>query len=276
MVDVWFCYQVQGCVIAETLVVLGKIKQSQRMNDQAISTWIIASKEGTVFSAHCMDCKAGLAESCSHVASILFYIEAWARIHEKLTCTQVKFSWLLPKGMNDVPYSRVRDINFKSASALKARLDNKIDSLTVNESSIRSAFQSDLCSCGNAPYAYVQVPTIGKINDFYWKLNDCKVKPMALTLVPPYNKEFILPRRNIPSIPELFEPSLLELSYPDVLKKCLEIKLTLSSEQVCQIEKDTRDQAEGDAFFRHRAGRIGASISAAVFHRNPDLPSQSL
>ena len=99
---------------------------------------------------------------------------------------------------------------------------------------------------------------------------------MALSLVPPYNKESILPSRNIPSIPELFEPSLLELSYPDLLKKCFAIKLTLSTEQVCQIEKDTRDQAIGGAFFRHRAGRIGASMSAAVFHSNLDLPSQSL
>ena len=53
---------------------LDKVKDSQRMNDPAISTWIIASKEGTVLSVHCMDCKAGLAESCSLVASILFYI----------------------------------------------------------------------------------------------------------------------------------------------------------------------------------------------------------
>ena len=65
------------------------------------------------------------------------------------------------------------------------------------------------------------------------------------------------------------------MSYPDLLKKCFEIKLTLSSEQVCQIEKDTRHQAKGGAFFRHRA-RIGAPMSAAVFHSNPDLPSQSL
>ena len=223
-----------------------------------------------------MDCRAGLAETYSHVASILFYIEAGARIHEKLACTQVKWSWLLPKGMNDVPYSRVRDINFKSASALKTRLDNKIDSLTVNESSSRSDFQSDLCSNGNAPHENVQVPTIGDINDFYRKLNDCKVKPVALSLVPLYNKEFILPSRNIPSIPEQFEPSLLELPYPDLLKKCFAIKLTLSSEQVCQIQKDTRDQAKGGAFFRHRAGRIGASMNAAVFHSNPDFPSQSL
>ena len=138
-----------------------------------------------------MDCKAGLAESCSHVGSILFYTEAWARIHEKLACTQVKYSWLFLKGMNDVPYSRLRDINFKSANALKTRLDIKIDSLTVNESSIRSAFQSDLCSSGNAPNENVQIPTIGDINDFYQQLNDYKVKPVALSLVPPYDKEFI-------------------------------------------------------------------------------------
>ena len=92
--------------------------------------------------------------------------------------------------MNGVPYTRVRDINFKSASALKARLDNKIDSLTVNESYIRSDFRSDLCSSGNAPHANVQVPTIGEINDLYTKLNDCKVKPVALSLVPPYNRVY--------------------------------------------------------------------------------------
>ena len=61
-----------------------------------------------------------------------------------------------------------------------------------------------------------------------------------------------------------------------ILKKCFAIKLTLSSEQVCQIQKDTRDQSKGGAFFCHRAGRIGASMSPAVFHRNPDLPWQSL
>ena len=106
----------------ESLLCWAKWNTLKRMNDLAISTWIIASKESTVLSAHCMDCKADLAESCSHVASILFYIEAWARIHEKSSCTQVRCSWLLQEGMKDVPYSRVRDINFESASALKARL----------------------------------------------------------------------------------------------------------------------------------------------------------
>ena len=41
-----FVISVKGCVVTETFVVLGKVKHSQRMNDPAISTWIIASKEG--------------------------------------------------------------------------------------------------------------------------------------------------------------------------------------------------------------------------------------
>ena len=147
-----------------------------------------ASQEGTVLSVHCMDCKAGF---CSHVASILFYIEASARIHEKLACTQLKCSWLLPKGMNDVPYSRVRDINLKSASAFKARLDDKIDSLTVNEGPVQSVFQPSLRSSVSAPHVNIQAPTVSEISAFYQKLNDCKVKPVAFSLVSPYSKEFV-------------------------------------------------------------------------------------
>ena len=47
-----------------------------RMNDPRVNIWIIAEKDGTIISAHCLGCKAGLAESCSHVASVMFYIEA--------------------------------------------------------------------------------------------------------------------------------------------------------------------------------------------------------
>ena len=173
--------------------------------------------------------------------------------------------------MNDAPYSRVRDINLMSASALKARLDNKIDSLTFNESSTRSAFQSDLCSSGNAPHENVQVPTIAEINDFCRKLNDFKVKFVALSLVSQYKKEFILPNHNIPSIPELFEPSLLELSYPDLLKKCFEIKLTLSSEQVCQVEKDTYVQVCTQMRKLRFLRKIAKIVNGAKKKTNPQL-----
>ena len=100
------------------------------MNDPLVNIWIIVDKDGTILSAHCLDCKAELAESCSHVASVLFYIEAWNRIHGKLACTQVKYLWLLRTYVNEVEYKRVKEIDFRSAKKLKESLNKKIDSLS--------------------------------------------------------------------------------------------------------------------------------------------------
>ena len=42
----------------------------------------------TVLFARCVGCMAGQEECCSHIASVLFYNEAWNRINEKFICTQ--------------------------------------------------------------------------------------------------------------------------------------------------------------------------------------------
>ena len=77
---VWgFITSVQGCVVREKYIVTGTVRHSQRTNDPLILIWVIADKDCTVNSAHCLGCKAGIAESCSHVASVLLYIEAWTR-----------------------------------------------------------------------------------------------------------------------------------------------------------------------------------------------------
>ena len=96
------------------------------MNNPLVNIWIIADNDGTILSTHCLGCKAGLAESCSHIASVLFYIEAWIRINGKLACTQVKCTWLLPTFVNEVPYARVRNIDFSLGKKLKENLNAKI------------------------------------------------------------------------------------------------------------------------------------------------------
>lgn len=53
------------------------------------------------------------------------------------------------------------------------------------------------------------------------------------------------------------------------------MKVELSKEQIAQVERDTISQAKGNNFFKHRAGRIGASQSKAASHSNPALPSNS-
>ena len=108
------------------------------------------------------------------------------------------------------------------------------------------------------------------------KLNECQFKSVALSLIEPYSEQFIMKSRSIPTISDLFDPCNFDLSYPELLEKCENIDLTISESQVELIEQDTREQAKGNAFFRHRAGRIGASLSWAVAHTNPAMPSQSL
>ena len=79
-----FIALIQGHIIADKFVVLAKVRHSQYMNDSLIPICIIAETEGTILSAHCRGCKAGLAESCSHIASVLFYLEAWTKIALRL------------------------------------------------------------------------------------------------------------------------------------------------------------------------------------------------
>ena len=83
--------------------------------------WIITERDRTINCADCLGCNAGLTESCLLIASVLFYLEAWTM--------QPKCPLVLPSSANKVEYSRVRDINFKSAKKMKADLDETIENL---------------------------------------------------------------------------------------------------------------------------------------------------
>ena len=262
---------VQEKVIAGKYVVLAKVRHSQRMIDPPIPIWVIASQEGTIISAHCMGCKAGFGETRSHVASVLFNIEAWTRINGKMACTQVKCTWLLPTYVNKVPYTRARDINFKSAKKLKEEMDLKIDAVGDNQSKPPAPAR-------NIKTSNMSVRPLDEdeMNAQLKKLNDLTVKPVILSLFKPYSENFISRSQHIVTIPDLYDPSFFNLSYPDLLKQCFEVNLDLNDSELCAIEADTRKQFKGNLFFRHRAGRIGASVSWAVAHSNPMQPSQSL
>ena len=262
-----FITSIQGCIVSGKHVA-GKVRHSQRMNDPLISVWVITEKDGTVNSAHCLGCKAGLAESCSHVASVLFYIAAWTRIRGKLSCKDVKCTWLSPSFVKEVPYAKMRFINLTSARKLKADLDKKSEKVGENREATSST--------GSGRKETIQVPTQTEMNNFYANLNKSRIKPVALSLIEPHSSQFVSQRISIPTIPDVFDDENLKLSYTDLLKKCFSVEICLSSEEILQIKKDTQNQAKGSAFFRHRAGRIGASVSGAVCRTNPAPPSKTL
>lgn len=265
-----FVTSVQGLMVSGKFVVKAKVRHSQRMNDPLVEIWLIADKEGTILSSHCLGCKAGLAESCSHVASVLFYIEAWNRIHGKLACTQVKCSWLLPTYVNEVQYARVKDIDFRSAKKLKENLDEKINSMSENT----TTFERD----GMTPNrSSVKVSASREeMSALFEKLNQCQIKPVILSVVEDYADQFVAKSRTVPVVSDLFQTENLDLDYPALLRKCASLKLDISAEEISRVEMDTRSQAKGAGFFRHRAGRIGASVSGSAFNCNLAQPPQSL
>ncbi len=186
------------------------------MNEPPVQLWIITTNDGTILSAHCRGYMAGLGECCSHVASILFYLEVSTRLNEKLTCTQVKCSWILPNTVKTVDYSRVMDIYFRSAKKMKSNLDKSMDSLvpcseglelnvdmTCESESVKSIKSSK-------PKSISTKPSSAELEEFHKSLSECKVKPVCLSLEKPYADSFILKTRNIGSVSDLFDPKLMD------------------------------------------------------------------
>lgn len=119
-------------------------------------------------------------------------------------------------------------------------------------------------------------PTDNEMNDILKSLSECKSKPVCLSLVDTYYESFLSSTRNIKTMPDLFEKSWMDLSYPELLQECNKVDVKLTKEEINVVERDTVEQATGKAFFRHCAGRIGASKCNAVCHSDPSQPSQSL
>ena len=91
----------------------------------------------------------------------------------------------------------------------------------------------------------VPAPSEEEMNSLYVELNNCKFKPIALSLVPPFAESFVLKSPEISTIQDLSDPKYQDLEYPELLQVCLEKEIELSEEQRLQIEEDTRSQSQG-------------------------------
>ena len=233
----------QGHIIANKFLVLAEVTHSKRINDSLISCWVITEREGTILLAHGLGCKAGLAESCSHIASVLFYLEAWTKINGTLACAQVKCSWILPTYVKQGEYVKAREINFTSARKMKSDLNAKIENLPNVSSPVDSAE-------GNISKD-IPVPSKPEMDAFYAKLCKYSSKPIALSLIPKYADSYILKSHCVPTSSNLFNKKYLDLCYPELLKACHEVDIKITKEQITQVERDSVTQAKGNSFFRH-------------------------
>ncbi|KAI8519156.1 hypothetical protein Bbelb_024130 [Branchiostoma belcheri] len=265
-------YVVSGCVESvggqlrgDKYVVVGKVKRSQSWNSPGVNVWIITTKGGTILSAHCRDCVAGQGECCSHVASILFYVEIYHRVKGQTAPTDLPCSWL-PTVPSSAPYARIRDIDFRSAKKLKANLDSMRPVPVVNT-------EPDQPQGEDFPDIS---PNDAELEALYQNLDKVKYRPVVLSLVNPYSDSFLPKSIDVPTITDLSDNKYLNMNYHDLMQACEKVDIQLSEIERDAIEEDTRNQAKDGSFFRHRAGRIGASVSKQACCTNPAQPSKSL
>ena len=68
---------------------------------------------GEILSAHC-NCMAGLAEVCTHVASLLFWTEISIKIRESSTVTDRAAFWVAPSNPSNLQLQKIQDIYFRA------------------------------------------------------------------------------------------------------------------------------------------------------------------
>ena len=66
--------------------------------------------DGVIVCAHC-NCMAGLGEFCTHIAAVLFYLEAVAPLQGMKTVTDSECSWIIPFYLKSAQYLPIKDID---------------------------------------------------------------------------------------------------------------------------------------------------------------------
>ncbi len=228
-----------------------------------MTPWIIAEDNGKLIAGHC-DCMAGLGESCSHVASLLWAVESAIRKKDSLTVTEKKSYWVMPS-VKVVPYSPIKNIKFdgkKSAKAILLAVDNRTP--PTQASSTTSA---------------VSAPVAEDINKLYDVLSLCSSKPAILALVEPYCNDYI-PKsmdEDLPScLMNLYNPDNRSLNYNSLMELSSTITITVTPDEVIAVEVKTRDQSRSRLWFRMRSGRITASKFKVACCTDPSSPALSL
>lgn len=136
---------------------------------------------------------------------MLFYLEAWTKINGKMSFTQVKCSWILPSYVKEVEYARVCDINFTSAKKIKTDLDATLQRV-LDVSQVDSLAEEPKIESKSVP-----APSEEEMNSFYAELNNCKFKPIVLSLVPPFAESFVPKSCKIPTVQDLSDPTYQDL-----------------------------------------------------------------
>ena len=67
-------------------LVMEKANPSYAVSSTPLRPWLILSSYGPVVCGHCI-CMVGLGDTCSHVGTLLYWLEYIVRKREEISCT---------------------------------------------------------------------------------------------------------------------------------------------------------------------------------------------
>ena len=229
-------------VYDDVFLLVGKVNHSYAINQTPLKPWVAIRKNGMVECGHC-DCMVGLAETCSHIAAILYWLETAVRLNAETTCTSKPNSWLppsMPTTCHQVPYVTMEELEQISFhKKLSQSSSGSVSTDTVG-----------------------QTPTQEELEELYMDLSKvADRKPAILTLISPYSDRFIQSLDHLPPLlQDLYDPKNLILCYDQLVKKYNNLcKDSVTKSQVQHLEEITRGQSKNCQWFRYRTGRITAS-----------------
>ncbi|WAQ95781.1 ING2-like protein [Mya arenaria] len=244
------------------------VLHSMRLKEKPLNPWLISEKNGSILASHC-DCMAGLGEVCTHVASLMFSIDETVRLHDARTRTEDPNWWIMPSAVKGVSYSMIKDIDFTSMRSLKRKYENVGGDIpSYPQSSTTQKHLKD-----------VPTPTDAELNGFFSKLSATGRNPAILSVVKEFSDDYV-PKQDKMDLPaplgNLKTKDAMMMNYGQLVNHCAGIQLTVSKDQIANVEEVTRNQSESKLWQTYRAGRITASRAKQVCSTDPSNPSQSL
>lgn len=203
-----------------------KVLHSQRLSEAPLQAWVSVKENGEVICGHC-SCMAGLGETCSHVAAILFALETSVRLHTGKTCTSVACSWLAPSTSKGVEYAEARNIEFHSAKSKLKESRRQLFQSVPGRRFMRN-------EVSKRPYNANDHRTL------YDSLFKASKQCAILSVVEPYAEEFVpaASKLNLPSsLTSLYEPKNQNLGLEELrcMGKDVLSGIKVSEQQVCSL-----------------------------------------
>ena len=183
----------------------------------------------------------------------------------------LKAYWMLPSACKHITYEEVCNINFTSPDTLKKQFDDKVESGGCRSSDVAG-------NVGNT----VEPATEEDLASLFKELNMCDSRPSILSIIPPYDDDYIpeMMKGGLPkSLNDIYNSNLLHLGFEDLIEYCSGVELyyqQITMSQQRKVEEMTRLQSKSRKWFEFRAGRVTASKMYAAMHTNIDHPSTSL